>query len=121
MSPTGGDGFTITGSTFHGPTAIGVSGGTVRQTQHAPPVIATVIAEQFDEVRRLIGADRSAVDDQAAAGNDLACIERELAGPTPDPAAVDMLLRRLAGRVTAGTTLVGAVLTLAELISRHLG
>lgn len=116
MTPTG-DRFTITGNTFHGPAAIGVSGGSVHQAQQVP----RTVANQIDEVRRLIAAEPASVSDVTAAGTDLALIERELARPAADPVAVDALLRRLTGRVVAGTALVEAVLTLAELVGRHLG
>ncbi len=119
MAPTGGDRFTITGNTFHGPTAIGLPGGVVHQSQHVSPAIA--VANQIDEVRRLIAAEPAVVDDRAAAGNDLAGIERELARPHTDPLVLDTMLRRLAGRAVAGTALIEAVLTLADMIGRYLG
>jgi hypothetical protein len=116
--PDGTHRFVITGNAFHGPTVIGATGAVVHQAQRAP---AQAVVDQVALVRRLLAAHPEAVTDPAAAGRELALLERELGRPTADRVAVHRALGRLAGRVVGGTVLVEAVASLAELIRHHLG
>jgi hypothetical protein len=118
MNQPGNNQFTITGNTFHGPAAVGISNATVVQAHGAP---APAVVAQLAEVRRLLAAHPDAVADPTQAAGDLAVVEQELARPQPDRAAVGRALARLAGRVTAGTVLIEAALTLAELVRQYLG
>jgi hypothetical protein len=112
---------TITGNTFQGPTAIGVSGSVIRQSQYAP---ASTIVDQLALVRHLLHAHPDTVTDPATADRDLHTIEDQLRRPaadrpTADRTAVRGALSRLATRIAPATVLAQAVYHLAELIRQH--